>query len=331
MDVETFIGIDVSKDWLDFAVATRKNPFLLKFKFDNNTNGFRSLVKSLRANNIVIGKKVLITLEHMGGYEDSFIKFVLRKKCQVCLESPLRIKKSIGLQRGKSDSIDAERILEYSIKNKERLMLWKEPRKPISLLKDLLTNRERVIRLANALKLPLLHLKLKYKRNEWLKIKRLNQVGVDGLQDSIEKIETEINRVVKSDEEIKRQFNLLKSVPGIGKVIALQLICKTNEFTMYKTGKQLACFAGVAPFEYSSGTVTGKGHVSFHGNKNMKQYLHMGAVSSMRPKKSEMRKYYDRKVAEGKHKMLVLNNIKNKILLRAAAVIRKGEPYKPVL
>ena len=329
MDPQTFIGVDVSKTWLEFAIAVKGSSFILRFKFDNNNAGFRNLVTALRTNRVVIGGKVLVTIEN-GSYGDSFINFMHKKKCLICVESALRIKKSLGLQRGKNDSIDAERILDYSMKNKEKLFLWKAPRKLIIQLKDLLTNRERAIRLLNALEVPLAELKAKYKRHDWLKIKRLNTGGIDGLQETIKKIDTEIQSIAKSDKEISRQMTLLTSVPGIGKIIALHLICRTNEFSMYKTGKTLACLAGVAPFEYSSGTLAGKGHVSSYHNKILKQYLHMGAVSSLRSKTSELRKYYDRKVAEGKHKMLVINNLRNKILLRAAAVIRKGEPYKPL-
>lgn len=326
METETFVGVDVSKGWLDFAVKTKRN-LSLKLKCDNNPKGFKEFIKILRENGITIGKKVLVTLEHTGNYENVFTKFLTQKRCMICVESGLRIKKSMGLQRGKNDSIDAERILDYSIRNKEKLILWKEPRKPISVLKDLLTNRERLIRLTNALEVPLREMKLRYNRNEWLSIKRINQTSIDSLHDSIEKINTKIDKIIADDKEIKRQLTLLTSVPGIGRIIAINLICKTNEFTMYKTGKQLACFAGVAPFKYSSGTREGKDRVSYHGNKEMKRYLHMGAVSSIRSKNSEIKKYFDRKVSEGKNKMLVLNNIRNKILLRAAAVIRKGKPY----
>jgi transposase len=198
-------------------------------------------------------------------------------------------------------------------------------------LKDLLTIRERLIRLSNALNVPLKELRINYNRNEWLKIKKVSEPGITGLAASLEKVEDEIDNIIKTDKEINREIALLKSVPGIGKIIALNLICKTDEFTKCKTGKQLACMAGVAPFEYSSGTVVGKGHVSFYGDKSLKKYLYMGASSVLKSKTSELGKYYDRKVAEGKNKMLVINNIRNKILLRAAAVIRRGEPYKAVL
>ena len=330
MGAETFIGVDVSKDWLDFAVSQHENSLVLKFNFDNTISGYKELIKALRSNRIVIGKRVLITLEHTGGYGDNFIRFMVKKKCQVCIESAVRIKKSIGLQRGKNDSIDAERILEYTKKNEATLKLWTLPREPIRLLRDLLSNRERLIRLKNSMTTPLSILKSTHKRHNWLKIKRINQTGIDGLNISIKNINDDINKIVQSDIEIKKQCDLLKGIPGIGLIIALQLITRTNEFTRYKTGRELACLAGVAPFEYSSGTITGKGHVNFYHNKVLKKYLHMGAVSCINSK-SDLKKYYERKVTEGKHKMLVINNISNKMLLRAAAVIRKGEPYKPML
>ena len=136
MDADTFIGVDVSKNWLDFAVKTRRNSNLLKFRFDNNVKGFKELIKILRANNITIGKKVLVTLEHSRNYGSVFTGFMSKKKCMICNESALRIKKSMGIERGKNDSLDAERILDYSIKNKEKLNLWKEPRKVSAILQS---------------------------------------------------------------------------------------------------------------------------------------------------------------------------------------------------
>ncbi|MBC8884295.1 IS110 family transposase [Flavobacterium piscinae] len=82
--------------------------------------------------------------------------------------------------------------------------------------------------------------------------------------------------MIKLDEKLSNIFEKATSVTGVGKVTALFLICYTNEFTMYETPRQLACYCGVVPFEYTSGkSVRAKPRVHFMANKKLKKQLHM--------------------------------------------------------
>ena len=102
----------------------------------------------------------------------------------------------------------------------------------------------------------------------------------------------------------------------------------TNEFKLYANAKQLACYCGVAPFEHTSGTsVKGKSRVSNFANKRLKKLLHLVAMSTLSSNR-ELSQYYERKVGGGKNKMLVINAIRNKILQRLCAVIKRGTPYQ---
>ncbi|MBK8225545.1 MAG: IS110 family transposase [Flavobacteriales bacterium] len=92
--------------------------------------------------------------------------------------------------------------------------------------------------------------------------------------------------------------------------------------------RQLACHVGCAPFENRSGTsIRGRTRVSHNANHTLKALLHVSVVAVTR-NTGEFRAYYDRKVAEGKHKMLVFNAMRNKLIHRVCAVIRKGVPYE---
>jgi transposase len=91
--------------------------------------------------------------------------------------------------------------------------------------------------------------------------------------------------------------------------------------------KKLACHAGVAPFEYKSGSsVRGRPGVSQHARKRLKSLLHLAAMTAIRLK-GELQEYYQRKVREGKNKMLVLNAVRNKLIHRLYAVVKRGEKY----
>ena len=96
---------------------------------------------------------------------------------------------------------------------------------------------------------------------------------------------------------------------------------------MMKDARKLACYCGVAPFEYSSGSsVRGKTKVHYMANKKLKCNLHMASLAAVKLD-ADLKAYYERKVAEGKNKMSVLNAVKNKLLARVVAVVNKQQEY----
>jgi transposase len=118
------------------------------------------------------------------------------------------------------------------------------------------------------------------------------------------------------------------TVPGIGKITAIFILCCTNNFAIKVTGKQLANYAGVVPHEHKSGTsVKGRNRVHFMANKELKSILTMGALSTINSY-PEFKDYYHRKMNEGKKHLQALNAIKNKMLLRVAAVVNQQKNYE---
>ena len=143
----------------------------------------------------------------------------------------------------------------------------------------------------------------------------------------LKNVEASIIDIVGEDEHLKQLYKLITSVVGIGFVTAINLMVYTNGFTVLKDTRKLACYCGVAPFEYASGSsVRGKTKVHYMANKKLKCNLHMASLSAVKLD-ADLKAYYERKVAEGKNKMSVLNAIKNKLLARVIAVVNKGEEY----
>ena len=129
-------------------------------------------------------------------------------------------------------------------------------------------------------------------------------------------------------ERLAGKFRLPTLLDGVGDITAAYLIVVTNNFKLAKSGKAHACYAGLAPFEYQSGSsVRGRSRVSYFANKSLKSLIHMGAISSLFHSE-EMKAYYERKVNEGKHKMVVINAIRNKIIRRIYACVTKGKKYE---
>ena len=129
------------------------------------------------------------------------------------------------------------------------------------------------------------------------------------------------------DASIYANYKLIKTVPGIGHLTAVYIICCTNNFASKISGKQLASYAGVVPFEHSSGiSIKGKNRVHKMANKDLKKMLHLCALTAIKYY-PEFKQYFDRKKAEGKNGMLVLNAIRNKLVLRVVAVVNNKTAY----
>ena len=101
----------------------------------------------------------------------------------------------------------------------------------------------------------------------------------------------------------------------------------TKGFTAFDNARKLACYAGVAPFPYQSGTsIKGRTKVNHIADKKLKSLLNMCALNAKKHD-YQLKKYFNDKVEKGKNKMLVLNNLRNKLLHRIFAVIKRQMPY----
>ena len=326
MTYKYFMGIDMAKKSFHCCIYHQHNK-LGSWQVDNNKQGLRKLEELLKELKITNKDQALFCLEHTGIYNQNLLEWIVKKGYHLWLESPLAIKKSLGIQRGKSDPVDAQRIAQYAARFADQAQLWQPPREVIEELKGLVRMRERLLEAKKQLKTPLQESSIFLYA---AKQKRLSSCCAGSLKHlawDIAQIEKEIQELVASDEQLDQLYSVVQSVEGVGRITALELIIVSNEFEGIKTAKSCACYAGVAPFEYSSGSsIRGRSRVSPLANKRLKSLLDMGALSSVRLF-GDLGKYYERKVGEGKAKMLVLNALRNKLLQRVYACVRDMRLY----
>lgn len=234
----------------------------------------------------------------------------------------------MGLTRGKSDKIDAIRITKFIEKNHQELMPWIADSEDVVEMKMLLTERAYMVKNIRAFKQKIKslkdHKKTKYSNKIVTKYKSLIKTMLKNISD-IEKI---LEQIIKENEELEEHSKLIRSVPGVGKVLTWHLLCKTNGFTQYLEPRKLACCIGIVPFDYSSGTsIHSKKRVSHMADKKLKTIVHMGAMRAVRMD-NDLKLYYDRKVKEGKNKMSVLNAIRNKLIHIILAIVKNKTIYK---
>lgn len=325
MDYTHFVGIDVSKNTFDFAVlAGREQVFHMQAS--NDAAGIRDFMKRLKSLPGFCQDTTLFCMEHTGIYNQHLLHFLFAKKAKVCLESSVHIKLSSGLQRGKNDKIDALRIAQYAHRNRDELKLWQPKREVVQQLKHFAALRSRLMHAKTQLKVAFEETATFDKRAA-AKMHRLCKTSLHALKQDIAKTDQAIAELIAGDTHLSRLFEVITSVQGIGKVTATAMIVATNEFKDINEPKKFACYAGVVPFEKSSGTIRGKARVSHRANKSMKLLLHMAAMVAVNYN-DDLKRYYERKLQENKNKMAVLNAVRNKLVHRVFACVRENRLYQ---
>jgi transposase len=327
MEFEFFIGIDVSKNELDFSVQQGKC-FLYHQEIVNEPGAIKTFIKELAKVPGFQLSKAIFCMEHTGIYNNHSLSFLHQKKANVCLEAAIHIKKSLGNIRGKNDKIDSSRIAEYAYKNREGLRLWVPKREVVQELAHLSTTRSRLIKVEKILKTPLKEYGAFVKKGVAKQNLAACSQSLKGIQADMKRVERDIDAIIASDPELKRLFSLITSVCGIGKVVATQMLVTTNEFKDISDPGQYACYSGIAPFTEESGKYKGKGRVSHMANKKVKTLLHMAALVAIQHN-PEIKLYYERKVdLEKKNKMSVINAVRNKLVLRVFACVNQNRKYE---
>lgn len=325
-----FMGIDVSKPYFDaalMAVVNHQKQAIETARFDNTQDGLKAFNKWLKTFNVPFNENTLLVIENTGVYHRLIWAFCGKKKLPIHIGNAAHIKWSFGITRGKNDKIDSIRLCQYAFKESDTLKLTSVVNPVLMLLRDLMTARTKLLSQINSIKTYIKELKNVSDKTVQKIMDQAHKEAIEGITKSIKKIEAQIKKIIEENEELKINYDLLITVPGIGHLTAVYLIGCTHNFASKISGKQLACYAGVVPFTESSGiSIKGRNRVNNMANKDLKKLLHLCALTAIQYY-PEFKDYYNRKKAEGKHSMSVLNAIRNKIVLRVVAVINGKKAY----
>jgi transposase len=319
-----YVGIDVSKKSMDVAVC--KEGLVLKehqFCVENTEAGFRSMMTRLSHVTGSDKGELFVCMEHTGIYTLTFQCLLEDEQVAYTMVSPLHLKKSLGLVRGKNDRVDAMRIADFCYTHRHKLQASKLPSNSLQRLKRLMGERDRYVNHKRMLEQTKTDMEALESENTNSRTRRMLEETVS----VIEEIEEEMLTLIQKDEGLNRNYALLISIIGIGLVNAINTMIYTNNFEAFDNARQYACYVGVAPFSHQSGTsVKGSTKVSHLGNKHLKADLTQGAKSASYWD-SELRLYYQKKIKEGKKYGTVINAIKFKLIERMFAVVNRGTPF----
>ena len=323
------MGIDISKEKLNICLR-KGTQTVREEEIKNTVAAIKKCVKRIEKESSVTNDDLLVCAEFTGRYIYPLVCACDEMGLFLWMEDPTRIKNSFGVTRGKDDRVDARRIAEYAFRFSDKAVAYEMPDKTIVSLKNLLTDRDTLANDRKKYEMQLRDQRGYMDSEDYNRKKRSWTAVVKTLDKQIALIDDEIQSLVESDVKVKHQTELLKTVDGVGDRIAVRMVVVTLAFTRFETPRQFNCYAGLAPFRYTSGkSIYSKSKVSQRANKQIKSLLHLAAVSvATHMKSGEYKEYYKRKTEEGKHPMSVLNVIRAKLVSRMFAVVKRDEAYQ---
>jgi transposase len=319
-----FVGVDLAS--ATFTACAGIVPWKVIVKpvsFANDEDGFASFLAWLQDHHFA-PKETVVCMEATGVYGEGLAYFLYASQYAVAVEPPLNIQRKYPISGAKTDLQDSQNIAEYACRYTDKLSMWHPRDEILEQVKLLLTTRQQLSVELTGQKNALHAIQRKKVSSELAK--KVHADMIQHITQHIKAIDLEIRRLIDSHPTFKSALLLLLTIPGVG----LQLAAHFLIITQYSLDPRvLAAFLGICPFPHESGTSVYWNPTSRHfGPSAMRKLLYLAACSVSTHRK-EFKQYFLRKKAEGKPGKLVLNNIQNKLLKIACAVLRTQKPFIP--
>jgi transposase len=316
---EPVLGIDIAK--LNFNVCLINKGGKLKHKvLPNTTTGFEQLLDWLSKQGI---EKVHACLEATGTYGESLSLFIHEAGHAVSVVNPAAIKAFAGsrLSRTKTDRVDAELIARFC--QAQAPPAWTPLPAEVQELQALVRRLESLIEMRvmeeNRLSSGITVEMVRHSVEELLK----------HLNEQIRRTEKLIGEHLNNHPRLKRQSELLDSIPGIAETTAALLLSEIVDITQYRSARQVAAYAGLVPRERQSGTsVRGRTRLSKIGNARLRKALYFPAVTALRCSPF-FQAWAEGLLKRGKSKMSVICAVMRKLIHLAYGVLKSGKPFDP--
>jgi len=302
-----FVGVDVSKATLDFALAGGKLSLSIK-------NTQKEIVSKL-IGQIKNPESTIVVMEATGGYESLLVTLLHQHKIALAIVNPRRVRdfaNGIG-QDAKTDPIDARMLAFYGqvIKPKAQAAKSDEEKK----LQNLVGRRRQLLGLIN-------QENNRLQQTADLEIQDYIRQSLESLKKQVKVIDERLARCVQANTVNARKVEILESVKGIGPVAVSTFLAELPELGELNRG-QIAKLVGVAPMNRDSGQVFGKRR-TFGGRSYVRRVLYMATLAASRfnPK---IKAFYQRLLAQGKPKKVALTAAMRKLLTILNTLIKKDE------
>ncbi len=319
-----YVGLDISKQYFDYCLLGSDAVILRQGRAENTPKGIKTFCRLLARQ---ADATAWVCMEHTGHYGYLLATLLSEYDVTFSMINPLELKRSMGLVRGKDDRVDAVRIAQYTLRYRHSLEAYHLPAQALRKLKVLMTTRRQYVKIRTGIKNSLATLRITGKTLDVCDVMEYHQELITQMNAKIREVEALAVRILKEHAELWQNYQKLIRIVSIGFVSAVECIVETSNFTRFTDARKFACHCGLAPFGYRSGqSVRGATRTSPYRNKTLKGVLTQAACSAVQHD-PQLRGYYKRKLAEGKHRLSVLNAVANKLVLRMFAVVKREEPY----
>jgi transposase len=304
-----FVGIDVSKAWLDVAIW----PTGETLRLSNDKKGWAELVRRLRRQPVEA-----IGMEASGGYERGVFNALLDRGLPARRVNPLRVRQ-FALACGilaKNDRLDAIAIARFIAAVPQRPV---ERNRAAEALAELVTARRQLCEELTCATNQAEHISQPM-------LQRLAKRRANRLKADILMLDKAIVQAVAADAHMAHKNDLMRSVPGVGPVFAHSLLALMPELGML-TNRQAASLLGVAPFDCDSGAFKGQRRI-FGGRRELRDVAYMAALvaGACNPVFKDVK---ERLRAAGKKPKVIIVAIMRKLIVTLNAMLRDNRPWQP--
>ena len=305
-----FVGIDVSKNRLDVHVV----PTGQSFAVARDGEGLAELNRQVGG----LPELALVAVEATGGFETVVAASLAGAGLPVAVVNAAQVRNfalALG-KRAKTDPIDAVVIARFA--QATRPQPRPLPDEQTTALADLVARRRQIVQMIVAEQHRLRHATLRRLRRS---IERL----LTALQKELNEIDTTLDDMVRNSPAWRHNEDLLRSVPGVGPIIARTLLAEMPEIGTL-TRRQIAALAGLAPWTRQSGTWKGKSFIG-GGRSSVRAVLYLGALAAGRFNPA-LRTFRQRLVDAGKPRIVACVAVARKLLTILNAIIRDQTPWQ---
>jgi len=308
---EVYVGIDVCKDWLDVYL----HPIGQTLRVANTPEGLKTLHRTLKKSTVA-----LVVMEPTAKFHRLAHRTLDAQGFAIAIVNPLRSRafaEAIG-QLAKTDRIDA-RVLALMGQTLEPRASAPAP-EALEALQELLHARAAAIADQTALSNQRGASQTKFLKSEL--DRRLKSLG-----GHIERMDAEIERRIADDPALKRRYEIVMSIPGVGPIAARALVVGIPELGSC-SGKAATLLAGLAPLACDSGDKAGERHIR-GGRSFVRSSIYFAALTASRFN-PQLREDYQRWIAAGKEAKVALTAVMRKIVVLANALVTEDRSWQPI-
>ncbi len=259
-----------------------------------------------------------VTIEATGRLEHPFIMACAQANIPFVVANPVNIKRFAGAigQKAKTDKLDAQLIAHFGEAIKPPLSSLKPEQ--MRLMSDLLSRRRQLMDMQT----------MEKNRSQIMPktISSLIKPILTALKNQIDKVDLKLQKLIKECDEYKVKNDIIQSVPGVGNVVAFNLLSDMPELGCVNN-KEAASLVGVAPFNRESGAYQGKRMIR-GGRPIIRTAMYMAMMSAIQcnPK---FKAIYHRLVAAGKPKKVAIIACIRKLIVIINSMVRDGVMWDP--